>query len=147
MSWTSVPESDPIASTGTPLCLHLAQGHLAIPCPKGTRCVDFFQEQVDHWYLSFCRSSWAFPGIASLEQLENYGRNESASSSPAREKDEACLIILQKDHVSSTQTSQDWAQSLTLEDISSCLKHLPFSTQFLYLLPRPPLCCSRHTWL
>ena len=38
-----------------------------------------------------------FPEIASLEQLENWGGNESASSSPAQEKDEAHLIILQKD--------------------------------------------------
>lgn len=52
---------------------------------------------MDHWYLSFCRSSWAFPEIASLEQLGNYGGNEPASPSPAQEKDEACLITLQKD--------------------------------------------------
>lgn len=38
-----------------------------------------------------------FPEIASLEQLENWGGNESASSSPAQEKDEAHIIILQKD--------------------------------------------------
>ena len=148
MSWSSVTESDPIASSGTPLCLHLAHGHLAIPCPKGTRHVNFgvFQEQMDHWYLLFCRSSWPFPGIASLEQLKKlWGKG-------------ACLFISctrKRGGTSSSPTEGPmWAvpkphrigQSLTLEDISSCLEHLPFSTQFLYLLPRPPLCCSRHTW-
>lgn len=56
MSWTSVTESDPIASTGTPLCLHLAQGHLAISCPKGSGRVDFFRSK---WIIGICRSAEA----------------------------------------------------------------------------------------
>lgn len=97
MSWTSVTERDPIASTGIPLCLHRAQGHLAIPCPKGTGRVDVSRSQ---WIIGICRSAEAagrFQGELPWSSWENYGGNESASSSPAQEKEEACLRIQQKD--------------------------------------------------